>query len=324
MPKLSADDLANQAETLGFSPLGTDLPPGEPTESGEGEIATQIASFRRRAEAIRAASQGKPWAVPAHPPPPDDTCPACGGTGYFAVDVTVGHPDFGKLVPCHHISHQKERADRLASLDEMTRRQKGVKLTVIIPYQERDESNLEALAGARQFLDRVAHHKENRETCTYFVYGPPGNGKTDILCAIVNEIEARTEVRGIYLSLHNLLDFIRDAWAEKSALDRNDEDAAVANMGKQARWLAVVNAPVIAIDEFDIDPDKMNLTGWVREQLWRFIYDRHQREEDGRGWTILSSNNAPTQFPAPLRSRLTHSRNIIVKNTAPDMRSMPL
>src|SRR5439155_628431 len=33
-------------------------------------------------------------------PVSEDTCPECAGAGYYTLAVPVGHPDFGKLLPC--------------------------------------------------------------------------------------------------------------------------------------------------------------------------------------------------------------------------------
>jgi len=32
--------------------------------------------------------------------PGDPNCPICGGIGYLRRDLPIGHPDFGKIVPC--------------------------------------------------------------------------------------------------------------------------------------------------------------------------------------------------------------------------------
>jgi len=45
----------------------------------------------------------------------EETCPLCRGMGYLRADVPVGHPDFGKLVPCTcHLAELAQR--RVAAL----------------------------------------------------------------------------------------------------------------------------------------------------------------------------------------------------------------
>ena len=39
-----------------------------------------------------------------------DLCPICRGVGYVALDVPVGHPDFGKAMPCQ--CREQERQER--------------------------------------------------------------------------------------------------------------------------------------------------------------------------------------------------------------------
>lgn len=273
----------------------------------------ELDKIRTRAERLQQMTQGQDWAAPDELPEAGEVCPDCQGQGFFILEVPVGHPDFGKPMKCRNPIHQRERANRLAPLCKMNDRQRVLTLDDILPVSIKDSgSNLGAIEGARQFLEKRAG--------TFFVYGPWGNGKSDLLCALINELEHRTGVRGIYLTLHHLLDFIREAHGEKEALDRGNEELARAFRGKQARWNAIIKTPIIAVDEFDLDEDKLNQTPFVSEQIWRFVEERHQREDDGHGWTILASNSSPESFNGGIRSRLRHSRNIVVQNTAPDMR----
>ena len=47
----------------------------------------------------------------------DDTCPRCGGVGFVTLDLPMGHPDFGKAVPCS--CRERERLQkRVKSLQE--------------------------------------------------------------------------------------------------------------------------------------------------------------------------------------------------------------
>jgi DNA replication protein DnaC len=49
------------------------------------------------------------------PPATRAACPICGGAGYLREDVPVGHPRFGKLVPCQCLQTELE-AQRLSDL----------------------------------------------------------------------------------------------------------------------------------------------------------------------------------------------------------------
>ncbi len=45
----------------------------------------------------------------------DETCKICGGAGFVLLDVPLGHPDFGKAVPCR-CREQERMAKRIKSL----------------------------------------------------------------------------------------------------------------------------------------------------------------------------------------------------------------
>ena len=47
---------------------------------------------------------------------PDDTCPDCAGAGYYTLAVPIGHPQFGKLLPCAcRMREREQRAQEQAA-----------------------------------------------------------------------------------------------------------------------------------------------------------------------------------------------------------------
>src|SRR5262245_7182732 len=53
----------------------------------------------------------------ANAPLLDSVCPRCGGVGFVVMDLPMGHPDFGKAVPC--TCRQQERLEkRVRALQE--------------------------------------------------------------------------------------------------------------------------------------------------------------------------------------------------------------
>ena len=49
------------------------------------------------------------------------TCPICGGIGFLRLDAPVGHPDFGKIVPCDcNLAHVHDKSmDNLRKISNL-------------------------------------------------------------------------------------------------------------------------------------------------------------------------------------------------------------
>src|SRR4051794_39408862 len=68
------------------------------------DVDDELLADAERPGALRPLSTALPPSVrPARDPAPaqEPVCTSCGGAGFFRQDVPVGHPDFGKLLPCH-------------------------------------------------------------------------------------------------------------------------------------------------------------------------------------------------------------------------------
>jgi len=65
------------------------------------------------------------------------TCTKCNDTGFFRLDVPVGHPDFGKIVKCDSEAHTQDRVDHWLSLSDLTQKDLDIRVDQIKPYGPR-------------------------------------------------------------------------------------------------------------------------------------------------------------------------------------------
>jgi DNA replication protein DnaC len=257
----------------------------------------------------------------------DGNCTICHEMLFYRVDVDPVHQDFGKAIPCPNPKHKRQRVDRLAHLDARSPEDRNISLEDIKEYHQEkgrirpgvdtpNGSNKEALETARLFL---AHPRG-----WFYVWGPWGNAKTDMLLALLNELDKKHDMPGLYVSLGELASFVRSAYAEKDAYSSSNwRIRQTATMGSEARVNHFIHLPVLAIDEFELDQDKVNDTPWLRQLISDILLPRHKQALAGKASiTLFASNSPPNKLPGHLNSRLMHGINIIVENTAPDMRPL--
>ncbi|MSP13626.1 MAG: AAA family ATPase [Chloroflexi bacterium] len=223
----------------------------------------------------------------ANDPPVDaenkpEVCPICKGVGYLRRNVPVGHPDFGKLVPCrckvkvwekqHH-----EGLRRAGNLDVLERM--------------RFATFLKEGVGQRPEIARNLGRAY--ETCQEFAMRPEGwlvlkggygCGKTHLVAAIANYLVERG-VPAVFIVVPDLLDFLRAAYAPDSAGSYDE------------RFDRVRNAEVLILD----DLGTQSSTPWAQEKLFQIFNHRYNRMLP----TVITTNLELEQFDPRLRSRLT-------------------
>lgn len=242
-----------------------------------------------------------------------DSCPDCGGVGFFRQDTEPGDPNFGKLVRCDHPSHSEKRLARLASVSgldkaDLERRLKDIKQVHFnAPVDGADNwvSNREMLRAARQMIDDPQG--------MLFIWGGPGNAKSEVLIAIINELNANGFGIGMYTKLSKIVDYMRDAFSEQKY--RDSKGAEAQDLGYIARFNRLKAIKVLAIDEMD---KIKNLTGFVEDFRFDFLDDRYRQAARGETVTIFASNSDPADLPMPIYDRIREFT--IVENTAPSAR----
>ena len=259
-----------------------------------GQTATDLTERLKR---ICAAMQNSAHSThsPASEPQPDNSCPTCGGTGFVRIDVPVGHPDFGKAVPCPDAMHTAERAARLAEISHLLPAELSIRLADITPTA----GNRAMLAACRAMIDTPRGW--------LYIHGGPGNAKSVALMAIVNEVNAAGRGPAMYIKFTDLLNWMRDAYRENTLRDKTPETM----LGYVERFARVKSIRVLAIDEFD----KARSTSFADEFRFDFLDERYRTGVAGETATIFASNTPPSVLPEPIYDRIRDGRFVIVENT---------
>lgn len=213
-------------------------------------------------------------------------------------DVPLGHPDFGRAVPCvcraNDLARMRQaelaRVSNLALLKEMTFDAfypDGVGLP-----DDKRENLRKAYATARAYAD----HPEGWLLFT----GAYGCGKTHLAAAIAHEVIARGEP-ALFIVVPDLLDHLRAAFGPNSETSFDE------------RFERVRTAPFLVLDDFG----SQSATAWAQEKLFQLLNYRYIT----RLPTVITTNLRLPDIEPRLRSRLADpDLTVIVPITAPDFR----
>lgn len=208
-------------------------------------------------------------------------CPICGGVGYLRRDVPVGHPDFGRPIPCQCKQRELEQrrladvrqASNLGLLSRMTFESfvpDGIGLSDFL------RSNL------RRAYDLAMDFAQRPEGWLLLI-GDYGCGKTHLAAAIANRLlEQGRSV--LFIVVPDLLDHLRATY-------RADRSVAY-----DERFEAVRTAPVLILDDLGTE----NLTPWAREKLFQIFNYRY----NARLPTVITTNRALEEIDQRIRSRI--------------------
>ncbi len=214
----------------------------------------------------------------------------CNGLGWLRVDRELTHPRFGRLEPCE--CQGDRELDRLRELSGLNSAELSVRLAQISP--EMTPSTREMIEACRQFIEQP------RGFLT--LWGGVGVGKSSCLYAITNALMRRGAV---YVSLHDLLEYVRGGFDAKDASDDS--------RGRMKRFVKV---PVLCLDEID----KVKPSDWAMEQVTALVDARFRSGVAGETGTVLALNSDPALQPEWIASRLQDRRNRVVHNTDRDAR----
>ncbi len=230
---------------------------------------------------------------------PTDVCPFCGGVGYLRRDLPVGHPDFGKLVPCICKQNEtnlaaKEKLYRMSNLEvfkEMTFSSFSVQGRLGLA-DEQIRSLQYALSQAQQFAGSPRGW--------LVLMGSYGCGKTHLAAAVANAC-VEFGMNTIFLTVPDLLDWLRFSY---DAPDTSFEE----------RFDELRNAGLLVLD----DLGAQNSTKWAVEKLFQIVDYRYARKLP----TVVTTNLDLEDLDDRIRSRLQDPDLVTrVQITAPDYRS---
>jgi DNA replication protein DnaC len=203
----------------------------------------------------------------------------CGGLGWISVDVPVGHPQFGRLLPCPH--RQAETAgvvsqklwDALGPLRHMT-------LENFTPEgHARTDEQRNSLRNAYEGVKRFVSEPRG----WLFLQGGYGCGKTHLAAAIANDRLERGE-SVLFVIVPDLLDHLRAAFAPTSRVSYDD------------RFEAVRSTPFLILDDLGAQA----ATEWAQEKLFQLLNYRYNAQLP----TVITTNRQFEELEPRIRSRL--------------------
>lgn len=221
-------------------------------------------------KALKKRSKEKGYTAPEK----EKVCKKCKGYGWLGISVSVGHPDFGKSVPCgcksswssgsgiSKIEFETYTWDKILDEGDAKLAQKAI---------------IETLKTGYGWV---------------YLWGGPGIAKTVLLkVAIAESIRIRNSA--MYVSMDKILDNLREAY--------DTEYPNVESITRLAKWAEI---PCLAIDEFD----KIKRTEYAETKQFRLMDERYQSVIRQTGVTIMAANEPPEFVGNYLADRILDGR----------------
>lgn len=196
-------------------------------------------------------------------------------------NVPLGHPAFGKAVPCRcqraqdgaQLLQRLQRYSNLGSLSHITLRETDPKGRI------KDTESQRLFQEAYQVATQFGQSPEG----WLVLAGPSGCGKTHLAAAIANACIENGHP-AFFITVPDLLDHLRAAYAPESPVSYDD-------LFEQVR-----NAPILVLDELGSHTG----TPWAQEKLHQVLNHRF----NSRLPTVIALSVPPGQLEERLRTRL--------------------
>jgi DNA replication protein DnaC len=231
------------------------------------------------------------------PPVTQAACPLCGGAGYLREDVPVGHPRFGKLVPCQCLQAELE-TQRLSDLRALSNLDAMARYT-FDSFKPDLDLTVEQRTRLRQVWE-TAHAFAEEPRGWLVLLGGYGCGKTHLAAAIANAQVAQGRP-ALFVVVPDLLDHLRATYSPHSPITYDE------------RFDQIRNAPLLILD----DLGTQSSTEWAQEKLFQIFNYRY----NARLPTVITSNINLEAIDIRIRSRLIDPDLVqICTILAPDFR----
>lgn len=194
------------------------------------------------------------------------------------MDVPVGHPNFGRLMPCEcKVSEQEERRNR--DYAEMSSLEAFEDLTF--------ETFDPGVPGVREAYEAAVEYAQNPDGWL-FLLGGYGCGKTHLAAAVAHYVMTHQRMRTLFLVVPDLLDHLRAAFGPDQATTYD------------ARFQAIRTVDLLILDDLGTE----NATPWAREKLFQIINQRYNERRP----TVITSNRNFDDLDGRIASRLSDGR----------------
>jgi len=213
---------------------------------------------------------------------PGSLCPICKGAGFVYVDVPVGHPDFGKAVPCRCTREEssKERQNRLQRYSNLGSLARFTFDNLLAEGRSGDVVSQEQFRRAYEAARAFAADPRG----WLILAGSSGSGKTHLASAIANERICHG-YPAFYITTPDLLYRLRSSFNPDSEIPYDE-------FFDQVR-----NAPVLILDDLGAQTS----TPWTKEKLDQVLTHRFNSELP----TVIVAITPIKQFEDRIQSRLT-------------------
>ena len=202
----------------------------------------------------RSVSEGIPKATP------EGICPKCKGAGYLRADVPIGHPQFGKPIPC--ICKEKELAEK--------RREQLYNLSQLHALRDKRLANFNKFVPGVQEAYKAAKDFARDPDGWLLLAAKSGTGKTHLAAAIANECLDRG-MTVLFTTAPDLLDHLRATFAPLSTIAYDE------------LFTSMREAELLVIDDLGAQYS----TPWAVEKLFQLLNYRYIN----RLLTVITSNN---------------------------------
>lgn len=209
-------------------------------------------------------------------------CEICNGIGWVTPDVPVGHPGYGKAVPCRCAverweSQKTDRLRRFSNLGPLTR----LIFDSLVPQgRSTDPENQRLFSKAFEAAQSYAQNPQG----WFVLVGASGSGKTHLAAAIANVcIERGLQV--YFMIAPDLLDHLRSTFAPSSEVSYDD-------LFEQVR-----NVALLVLD----DLGTQSSTPWATEKLFQVLNHRFNAQLP----TVVTTNVKLDRLDESIHSRLT-------------------
>jgi DNA replication protein DnaC len=225
-------------------------------------------------------------------------CPICNGIGFVRQDLPVGHPDFGKLIPCtckagHPNGKESSGTANLNRLSDYN----GKNFNNFSPKGRMglgDEQE-KSLSVARSHAEQFAQDLKG----WLLFCGGYGSGKTHLAAAIANHASG-LGIPTLFLTVPDLLDSLRASYSS------NEDPYA-------DRFEEIRNTHLLVLDNLWTQ----NATPWAQEKLFQLFDHRYIKKLP----TVITTDMDLEELDGRIRSRLQDPELVtVLKINAPDYR----
>lgn len=258
------------------------------------DVAQRLLQERQQSLRSHREASGQGKQAPVSVVSPTASCPVCKGIGFTRADVPVGHPDFGKALPCQCQQEARRRARQ-----QQLRAQSQV--DQLRAFREASFGTFDSwVPGLRSVYLAALQYAKQPEGWLVLV-GGNGCGKTHLAVAVAKHCLER-EIPTLFALVPDLLDQLRATFE------------AEAEEGYSEVLRQMKEVELLILDDLGSQAG----TPWAKEKLFQLLNFRYN---SGLATVITTNDVGFAGMDSRLRSRFGDRRLVqIVTIAAPDFR----